>query len=181
MLRRRFMRFILTKAGILLLAVTLCGWSGCAQVKHHPVDSFDQVQGIPYYLGSWYLLLYPDGKGAVKSSFLYMMDPRFKMEARPRAWFASVESLLKLDGGVLTATEMKADTTAVPSFILKAAEKAATSMVANDVSASRGEETVTSVPAPSIYRIDVQAPSNPGDATIVTFVGEQSDFLVEVY
>lgn len=166
-----------TYPGRYCLVVALAGsilLAGCAQIRHHPVGSFEKPQGIPYYLGSWYLLAYTDGKGGVESHLLYMMDPRRRMEARPRSWFASLDSLLKMDGGILTRAETTVDTTAAPTAIFEAAQKAASILVAMDPTKEGG------IPAPSIYRVKVDPPDK-GAPTVVTFVGSRSTFAVEVF
>ncbi len=37
--------------------------TGCASVEPVPVENFNNPEGIPYYGGEYYLLIYPDGKG----------------------------------------------------------------------------------------------------------------------
>jgi hypothetical protein len=150
-----------------LALLSTIGVAGCARITHVPTASFAKPKGVPYYLGSYYLLTYPDGRGGLASQYFFLRDPNKKMFAKSRAWLANISSLLKFEGGVLTNSESTADSTALPAALIEAAETLMKTLAAANVVA-------TGVQGPSIYKVRFTS------ATQVTFIGDRSKYTVSV-
>jgi len=153
----------------LCVALLLCaGVGGCASIAPVPVANFDNPTGIPYYDGSYYLLVFPDGVGNIKWKLEYLADPQKKREYRTSNFLSSVETELTFSNGVLTVGNTTADSTIVPTAVIGAIEKVLTAGIANDPLAN-----VNQVPAPSIYKLVV-------DGDKITFLGEKNKYVVNV-
>jgi len=152
-------RFIVHSLIVLVMA------SGCASVTHRPVKDFNQPKGIPYYLGSYYLLVHTDGKGNLESKILFLPDPNKKMVAKPKAILSSLSATLGYTNGVLSSTKTTTDTSAVLGAVIGAAKTFLTAAIANEPAA---------LPAPTIYKIRIDSP------TEITFIGEETADTVEV-
>jgi hypothetical protein len=98
---------------IVATSLLLCG---CASVVHEtyvePTDASKDIGGFVYYESSPYLLIYPDGKGQVSWEIKYLADPKKKRIAKPSVFFAKLDSTLVFDNGVLSETDVSADSTA---------------------------------------------------------------------
>jgi len=158
-------RFSLGFWVVLLLCV---GLGGCASIAPMPVANFDAPKGIPYYDGSYYLLVYPDGIGNLKWTLQYLADPQKKREYRTSNFLSSVETELTFSNGVLTVGNTTTDSTVVPAAVIGAIEKVLTAGIANDPLAN-----VNQVPAPSIYKLVVADDK-------ITFLGEKNKYVVNV-
>ena len=79
---------------VLILLITAL--SGCASMTHSPVKDFSNPGGIPYYLGSYYLLVHTDGKGNLESTILYLPDRSKKMVAKPTAFLCCSSNSVQL-------------------------------------------------------------------------------------
>lgn len=154
--------------GSTALAVLL---AACAQIKHTPVNDFAGAGGIPYYLGSWYLLTWPDGHGNLSAEYYYLRDPSKKMEAYPRAWLANLNTTLEFASGVLKSSDTAADSGAVPAALIEAAESFLKGMAAAN-EAVRGRPP--GLEAPSIYKVKIV------DPTTIQFVGDRTAYTVTV-
>ncbi len=154
-----------------LQAVSLTlGLASCAQLVHSPIEDFDDVSGVPYYQGSYYLLVHTDGKGNLASKLLWLRDPSRKMQAKPTSVFASLESTLQFSNGTLTKSTELADTTAVPTAIIEAAE----SLLSSGFLSRPDRAPKIALPAPSIYKVIIV------DPVTIKFVGEDSRYTVNV-
>lgn len=130
----------------------LVGVVGCAGLHHRAVASFDKIDGIPYYGGAHYLLVYSDGKGGVVSKLLYLPDRNQKRVAKPSQVFASLNSTLKFSNGMIEKSEAVGDATAVPKAVVQAIGRVAPLLLAAAANAAR-EGTGYTVPAPQLYRV----------------------------
>jgi len=147
------------------MLVRLSSWvlvlclSGCAGLKVVPINPGgipdSKAHGFRYYQASPFLLVATDNKGGLTSQILYLPDTTKKMSVQPFSYFATNESTLKFDNGVLTQAAATVDETVVPKAILDAmkdvltaAAKAAAFNVADDVQ--------TPAPAPSLFKIVVR-------------------------
>jgi hypothetical protein len=139
----------------------------CASVEPVRVDDFNSPQGIPYYEGSYYLLVWPDGLGNLKWSLNYVADTTKKMEYRTKNFLSAVETDLEFSNGLLTKGTTSLDSTAVPKAVVAAAEKVLLAAIANDASPTNSN----AIPGPSIFKLVV----NGGK---IVFLGEESKDVV---
>lgn len=151
-----------------LAVLTMGGLIACASIEPTPVKNFENPKGIPYYDGSYYLLVYPDGLGNLKWTLQYLADPQKKREYRTSQFLSSVETELTFSNGVLNIGNTTTDSTVVPTAVIGAIEKVLTSGIANDPLAN-----VNKVPAPSIYKLVVTGNQ-------IAFLGEKSTHFVNV-
>jgi len=137
---------------IFVAALIAVGFSGCTSVAPVPVPRAnpfpDEPGGIPYYDGSYYLLIYADGHGNLKWSLEYIFDPAKKMIYKASATLASLETSLKFNYGLLSESTTTADSTAVPTAILGAFKTVLSAGVMNDLTSG-----ATKVPTPRIYKV----------------------------
>ncbi len=141
--------------GLLLILAVL---AGCAQVVPQPVANFQDPKGIPYYGGSYYLLIYPDGKGNIAWTLEYAMDPLQKMEYRTDNMLATTTATLTFSNGLLTDAVTTSDSSALIQTITTAVKTVA-SALANE---NRAGHTVG---APRVYKV---VPKSGG----IDFVGQ---------
>ena len=136
-----------------MLLFLLCA-SGCATVRHAPVpaNEDDKATGIRYYHSAPYLLVYADGAGGYRWQILQLPDQRTVMEARPDAFWASLEiEDMKFTNGVYTSSKATGDATAVPKAIIEAVEKAVIQALP---ALSADDKRRPGAPVPHLYRID---------------------------
>jgi hypothetical protein len=133
----------------LLLALPLL-LGGCASIEPQPVRDFNQPEGIPYYEGSYYLLVWADGAGNLKWQLDYLADPNKKFEYRTRSFLSKVEAELTFSNGLLTKGNTTIDSTAVPKAVVGAVEKVLMA-IANDP--DRPLANSHAIPAPSLFKL----------------------------
>ena len=148
---------------LISFAATSYALLGCASIEPVPVTGFESPGGIPYYDGSHYLLVYPDGKGNLKWSLHYLADPTKKRVFRSENILSSVNATLEFSNGLLTKADTTVDASAVPKALVGAIEKVITAGVANDLAKGTNE-----VPGPLIYKLEVR-----GD--VIHVIGQTSE------
>lgn len=153
-----------TKLSIVFVFLFVLGsLFGCAAIEPTPVKNFDNPEGIPFYDGSHYLLVYPDGKGNLKWSLQFLADHSKKREFRSSNFLSSVSATLTFTNGLLTTADTTADSSALTASVVGAIEKVITAGIANDL--ARGTNVV---PGPLIYKLIVEGNN-------IKFVGDTSN------
>jgi hypothetical protein len=132
---------LLTRAFLLLrqffvLAVTaavVCV-SGCAGLNVDPVapdnnsaSGLDDrtANGIRYYEPAYFLLVYSDAAGSVKTDVLVLPDTTRKMVAKPHAFLSKNKQVLSFTDGMLTDSAQTVDSAVIPAALIQAAQTAA--------------------------------------------------------
>jgi hypothetical protein len=110
------------------------------------------VDGIRYYEPAPFLLVYADGRGALKTEVLYLPDTTRKRVIDPYAVLASNNATLSFKDGTLTGTRSEVDETVVPAAVLESLKVAA---VAAAAFARPGEAALPEamLPPPALFRI----------------------------
>jgi hypothetical protein len=154
-----------TLASVLL---PLCLCTGCAGIRVEsiadpssaattpdPRTADSVARGFRFYEIAPFLLVHTDNKGGLSSQIVYLPDTTRKMSARPYAWGATNESVLKFDTGTLTEASATIDQTVIPKAALDAVKDvlAAFVMAANAI--GKDVPMQTTAPTPAIYKIVV--------------------------
>jgi len=134
---------------LLQLTATALFAVGCASLTHKPVTDFAKPEGVPYYGGSHYLLIYSDGKGGLVWKLLYLADPNKMRVAVPSAIAANLDTKLTFTNGVLSESKATADSSAIPKAVIQTIEKALPLLAA----ANAPDGASHQLPAPTLYRV----------------------------
>lgn len=135
------------RSRVVALAVILL-LGGCAKLTHSAVSSFDDPDGIPYYEGTHYVVVYSDGKGGIVWKLLFLADENKKRVAKPTSIFANLRTTLTFDHGVLGQSKAVGDSTAIPRAVIQAIEKLAPALAAANAARMASHQ----LPAPVLYR-----------------------------
>jgi hypothetical protein len=132
--------------------------SGCAGVHFKTIPSYPnataaqtadtKADGIRYYEQAPFLLVYTDGKGGLKTQFLYLPDTSRKKVLDPYAWLANNNITLSFNKGMLTGNKIVVDETVVPKAVIEVAKIA---LIAS-FDAGKGPPG-DEIPPPALYRI----------------------------
>jgi len=138
--------FLICCAGML----SACAGVNVVRINNEAADLKDK-KGFRSYEGSTYLLVFPDGKGNMATTPIFLPDQKKKISVAPYSFLASNETKLVYVNGVLTGSETEADGTAVPNAVIGAVEVAATAAAG---AFSAPENKPPSAPAPELYKLD---------------------------
>jgi hypothetical protein len=180
--------------GALLLIVGIM--SGCASVKYGSVDyapvpssgtkhesdnsdaveakkknaeADDRAAGIRYYETSPYLLVFSDGKGAIKWKIYYLPDQTLKRTIEASAFLASVNTAHTFSNGTLVSGKGTADSTAIPKAIITALQGILSSGIG--ILKEQVHEDGNVIPAPQLFKIVlkdgmIELQGGPGDVPV---------------
>lgn len=147
-------RTVLPIACILLLA-------GCAgaKVRLIPDAATDaRVEGVRYYEPAPFILVFPDGKGGLDASLIYLPDTTRKLAVRPYAMLAKNKTTLNFTGGVLDDAESVIDETVVPKSLIEAAKSVVLKRINPTADeGSDGKPLDVTVAPPALFRVYVDA------------------------
>jgi hypothetical protein len=145
-------RICLTMAVLLAGALFACAGLDVKPIRNGAED--ESARGFRYYQPAPFLLIYSDGKGGLISQIKFLPDTTEKMSVQPYAIFATNESTLQFDVGILTQAAVTADETVVPAAGLDALAKAlgAAYKAALNAPEATGEAMV---PVPYLFKIVV--------------------------
>lgn len=135
-------------------------WSGGTAVDGVRADS--EVDGLRYYEGAHFLIVYSDGKGGLKSEVKFLPDLTRKRAIDPYAWFAKNDATLVFTNGILSQSKSVVDETIFPKAAITALEKVATAAI-GAFNLAEGKPA-TYLPLPRIYKIVV------GDKGVLTLL-----------
>lgn len=147
----------------MVLGLTL-GLAGCAGTTVRPISYAPgtvvsvagkpdaEVNGLRYYEGAYFVIVYSDGKGGLASDVKWLPDLTRKRAIDPYTWFAKNEATLTFQNGMLTEAKSVVDETAIPKAILSAAAKIA---IASAADKAGGDDDKTVLPRPVLYKIQV--------------------------
>jgi len=154
--------------------------TGCAGLNVNPIASDDTgkrglndttANGIRYYEPAYFLLVYSDAAGSVKTDVLVLPDTTRKMVAKPYSFLANNKQTLSFSDGMLTESTQTVDSTAVPVALIQAAQTAAEAAAKlglfNAPTTTKSERP--SLSAPRLYKIVIHGStvtllgSAPGD------------------
>ncbi len=113
------------------------------------------ARGFRYYQPAPYLFVHSDGKGGIVSEIKFLPDISQKMSAKPYAYFATNESTLQFDAGMLTQAAAIVDETIVPGATVDALAKVLGAVVKTAFNAP-GETNIATVPVPYLFKIVVK-------------------------
>lgn len=154
--------------------------TGCAGLNVNPIASDNTgdrglndrtANGIRYYEPAYFLLVYSDAAGSVKTDVLVLPDTTRKMVAKPYSFLANNKQTLTFTDGMLSESTQDVDATAVPVALIQAAQSAAEAAAKlglfNAPSTTKSERP--SLSAPRLYKIVIHGSrvtllgSAPGD------------------
>jgi hypothetical protein len=158
------------------------GLAGCAGTTVRPISYAPgtavsvggrpdaEVNGLRYYEGAYFVIVYSDGKGGLTSDVKWLPDLTRKRAIDPYAWFAKNEATLTFQNGMLTEAKSVVDETAIPKAILSAAAKIAVASAADKA----GGEDKTVLPKPMLYKIQIA----DGKLTLIPGDNDGPDIVV---
>jgi hypothetical protein len=124
-----------------------------------PDDS--KANGIRYYEPAYFLIVYSDGAGSVKTDVLILPDTTRKMVAKPHNFLSKNKQTLSFTDGMLNDSAQMIDTTIVPAALIQAAQAAAEAAAKSGLLNAPSKKTADHLElnAPRIYKIVVQGSS----------------------
>jgi hypothetical protein len=137
---------------------------GCAAttvrpIAYHPPNApalpkaEADVNGIRYYEGAHFLIVYTDGKGGLKSEVKFLPDLTQKRAVNPYAYLSKNETTLVFSNGMLVGTKSVIDEAVIPKAVISAATKIALAEIAA-ANLAEGKQT-TYLPQPRIYKFQI--------------------------
>ena len=144
-------------ARIVLPIACVLSLAGCAgaKVRLIPDAATDaRVEGVRYYEPAPFILVFPDGKGGLDTSLIYLPDTTRKLAVRPYALLAKNKTTLNFTGGVLDDAESVVDETVIPAALIEAAKSVVLKRI-NPAADEGGGAFEVTVPPPALFRVYV--------------------------
>jgi hypothetical protein len=143
-------------------ASMIVGLTGCAGTTVTPISygtgatavggkADADAKGLRYYEGAYFLIVYSNGKGGLKSEVKFLPDLTRKRSINPYAYLAKNETTLTFSNGMLTESNSVIDEAIIPKAMISAAEKIASAGFA--AARKAGEEPV--LPKPVLFKIRI--------------------------
>lgn len=148
----------MTSNKIIFFGLVMLYLVGCAGIDVGPVDitnneSRAKSKGIRYYESSPFLLIHTDNAGGLTSKIIYLPDTTKLMSIRPYSYFASNNTTLKFEQGLLTQAKAVVDETIIPTAVISSLETVAKGII--EAANAPTDANQYTVPAPYLFRINL--------------------------